>query len=156
MNLTYGFIASVVALGLYFNLYKFDIMMSCYNYGYSYWIFPWSEYPEISSSHPVWLIAHLVTSLFHMCLAGFIVIYPDVKNTLATVLSISHCAFLLLIIMNVTHLGEAGTLTAMTINWLGIVLTSMTYHSDWKYKDLIYFIIITMPVFIEVFRYMRK
>ena len=111
---------------------------------------------ETSTSNPLWLIMHFMTSIFHMCLAGFIVLHPNTKESLLSILSVSHCAFLLLIIMNVTRLGDAYILNAMVINWLGIVSTSLTYHSEWKHKDIIYFAIVTFPIMVEMIRYVLK
>lgn len=158
MDIINVYVYCVLGIGLYFNLYKFQIMMRCYETDNHYLIFPWSNQQnvETSTSHPLWLIMHLLTSIFHMCLTGFIVLHPNVKESLLSVLSVSHCAFLLLIIMNVTRLGDVYILNAMIINWLCVVSVSLTYHSEWKHKDIIYFMIITLPVVVETIRYVLK
>lgn len=153
MNMIGGFVLSTIMIGLYLNLYKFNIMIDCYSSSKSYDIYPWSANPETSTSNPLWLIIHLATSIFHMWLTGFILVYPDIKPTLKTILSVSHCAFLFPIICNMWRLGDVTQTTAIIVNGIVIILTSLTYHSNWKYKDFIYFMLITLPVFIEAIRY---
>ena len=147
------FILIIITLGLYFNLNKFDIMVDCYKSQKNYNIFPWSNHPETSNSHSLWLIIHLASSLFHMCLVGFIVICKDFKPKLKTIYSISHTLFLFLIILNLNHFGNKSTEMAMIINGITVACSSMTYHSNWKNKDSIYFVIITIPILYESIKY---
>lgn len=156
MQLINIFVLSVVTLGLYFNLNKFNIMINCYKSQKVYNIFPWSDQPQISNSHPLWLIIHLVSSLFHICLVGLIIMRKDLKSRLKTIYSISHTLFLFLIILNLQHLGNNSAKMSMIINGVTVVCSSMTYHSEWKNKDSIYFAIITIPILFEFAKYISQ
>ncbi|QKF94752.1 hypothetical protein QKU48_gp1294 [Fadolivirus algeromassiliense] len=145
---------SVVELGLLLNLYKFNIMLDCLEYFRPYKIFPWSNPGQVSSSSPLWLIAHLATALVHIFLS--FVIIADRKHAstqengyLRQWHNVSHWIFSLLILMNINHFGEADLMTAIIANGTPLAIAWIAYFSNWKYRDMIYFGAVTSPVLFE-------
>lgn len=147
---------------VYFNLYKAHLLedlielQSCeyYNLGQAcntnanYTIFPWMKNGQVSSSSPVWLLAHMHVALLHIVLTAlWILNFP--QNDLH---AISHWLFTGMIIMNIHHFGEAPWYIAILANGLPLSVMSLIYEYKPTYKFM-YLLALISPVLFEVALY---
>jgi hypothetical protein len=139
----------------YLNLYKYSIMIDCWEFAKEYKIFPWSTKPQLSKSHPLWLILHLTVSFALLVLVSLRLIYPDLFDnpTNDAIFSIFHYAFTILILVNFTNFGNKTPFIASIINLTPLALMNILYFNNWEFSYHIYFAILASPIFIEGYKY---
>lgn len=149
MKLTTLFVLSVFALGFSYNFYKYANFLDCFLYEEPYRAFPWQEYnkQQQSESDPLWLIIHLTTAFLNVFFSGLLLITKS--RTVQQIQIITHVLFVMIIIPNMHHLGEVNPLYATIINGIPLSIALIASFSSWKNKDLVYFMAITFPIFLE-------
>lgn len=147
------FVYIVVLLSTALNFCKFNVIINLFWANGKYQIFPWSSWIQESSSNPLWLFFHLISALSHVFLSGCMVMdrhEPNHnKDYLAWIHKISHYLFCGLILFNINHFGEVSHTMAMIINGIPLLIALISHQSKWKYRDIIYFVTIASPVFLE-------
>lgn len=134
---------------------KFFIMVRCYLDEKPYGIFPWSVFPVISKSNPIWLMIHLASSLLVITLS-FLIIVSN-KKFLIRMLKYSHWIFTIFILGNITNFGQEGKIIAIIANGLPLLIANIAFRfiGKWKYALFIYFLSITSPVCFEFFLFLK-
>lgn len=151
--------AILLTLALSLNWYKPRIMKDCYEQEDMYGIFPWSENPQVSSSHPLWLLFHVLTSIF-LLLIGFllIAIFDNVIEVdecslkiLVNTHDILYDVFFITILLNIHHFGEFDTHMAVLLNGIPLFASLLTFIFSKKLLDAHFrqYVLITIPVIFE-------
>ena len=126
-------------------------MNKYYNGKCSYKVFPWDPNGQKSSSHPLWLIAHLTSSLFHVLISLYMLSGTTNPGVIYSY-TVSHWTFVGLISINMWNFGESSLFKALAINLTGILLSTFCWYSDRRFS---YFLVICAPVFIEAIKLIR-
>lgn len=137
----------ILLLAIYFNLYKLPLARHI-----PYKIFPWSSHPQIAKTSPEDLQLHIILS-FSLLFVSYIKYLDCNIKIIDSVWCATQIAFSLIILPNVSHLGNYTPLIATSVNG-GLLLTLFTLYylnkPDW------YFLVLSTPVLFETALYLTS
>jgi hypothetical protein len=164
-----------VALTLTLNIRKFPVMIRCFLDEEPYPIFPWSEKPIYSNSHPIWLVVHLFWSLILVVEVGLKIVTGSYYDPICTgsefasgyseyascplmtcdldqfykIWHYVHCA---IIFVNAIHFGNFVVWKALVVNITGICLLLWLYNVSLP----AYLTVLCSPTYIELFTWIKE
>jgi len=167
------YIALIYSMALALNGYKFLLIIKyIYDlYWYNdatYHIYPWQRWlswanhpstdPMILQSHPLWLLAHLLTAflLMHSIAVHFVESWHKDEPMVTVCTKTSSCnyarvffhiTFCSLLLARMSHFGTFNTQHSMLLNGIPLLLLFILYWMKWLFA---YFFILTLPVLFEI------
>jgi hypothetical protein len=120
-----------------------------------YNIFPWSPVSNAAKSSPSWLICHTILALIGSYINYSWYLQQEnrkinkgrANNKFESLALGCHVIFSLLILTNITNLGNASSKSAFAINLYGLLGLTISYMAR---SPLIYFLILNVPVYLEI------
>jgi len=140
-------IVLLTLIELYITTYKLPLSL---NDVYS--IFPHSQEPIVSNSPRLFLFFHiiLVLGLIVLTCTRLIIKYVNSQydKELKKIHFALHAAFVWTIVFNIWNLGPLPWYWAVTVNAVGLVLTSFLLNRNWL---RLYFLVLSTPALLEIY-----
>jgi hypothetical protein len=170
----FDYYSKIMLFGTLLNLYKLFLFINVIITSEPYKIRSWStpiflgldtfrivkesDTYVVSKSHPVWLIIHLLLSVYHVWVTFSLIRKINTKNTNVNieVLNFSHIAFVFVVMINSFNYEKLSTQFAFVLNTivcLSLVITMKQFNTI---RDQVilkrYYALLTLPVLIQFIR----